>query len=123
MKEDIAKAIGQQTAAAFEGTPGWSRYAAFVGLDVHKETIAVAVTLPGRDAPEYRGEIAHEPKALKQWLDRLGAEFGGGAARHGPDRPSAAGVAGLVIGAGGRCAGGLARYRQTGRHGAAGRVG
>jgi len=46
-------------------------------LDVHKETIAVSVALPGRGEPEYRGEIANEPKALKKWLERLGAEFGG----------------------------------------------
>ena len=44
---------------------------------MHKETIAVAVSLPGRDAPAYRGEIAHEPKVLKRWLERLNDEFGG----------------------------------------------
>jgi hypothetical protein len=32
-------------------------HAAFVGLDVHKETIAIAIARPGRSAPEYRGEI------------------------------------------------------------------
>ena len=30
---------------------------AYVGLDVHKDTIAVAVALPGREEPVYRGEI------------------------------------------------------------------
>ena len=77
MKEDIAKAIDQQTSAAVNTAAGWSRYAGFIGLDVHKETIAVAVALPGRDEPQYRGEIKHEPKALKQWLQRLSDEFGG----------------------------------------------
>jgi len=77
MKKDIAKAIDQQTAAALDATKNCSRYGAFVGLDVHKETIAVSVALPGRGEPEYRGEIANEPKALKKWLERLGAEFGG----------------------------------------------
>jgi len=77
MKEDIAKAISQQTAAALDGAKGWSRYGAFVGLDVHKDTIAVAIAMPGRDEPVYRGEVAHEPKALKKWLDRLNDEFGG----------------------------------------------
>ncbi|MGB5764275.1 MAG: hypothetical protein WBM58_17180, partial [Sedimenticolaceae bacterium] len=73
MKEDIAKAISQQTAAAaaLDGAKGWSRYGGFIGLDVHKDTIAVAIAMPGRDEPVYRGEIAHEPKALKKWLDRL----------------------------------------------------
>ena len=77
MKEDIAKAISQQKAAALDGAGGWSRYGGFIGLDVHKETIAVAIAMPGRDEPVYRGEIAHEPKALKKWLDRLNEEFGG----------------------------------------------
>lgn len=77
MKEDIAKSIDRQTAAALDSLKGWSRYGAFVGLDVHKETIAVAVALPGRDEPQFRGEIKHEPKALKRWLARLNDEFGG----------------------------------------------
>ena len=77
MKKCIAERASQQTAAALDVARGWSRYGAFIGLDVHKETIAVAVTLPGRDAPEYRGEIAHEPKAVRKWLDRLSAEFEG----------------------------------------------
>jgi transposase len=34
-------------------------HAAYVGLDVHKETIAVAVAEPGRGEPIYRGEIAN----------------------------------------------------------------
>ena len=77
MKQDIAKAISRQKAAALDGAGGWSRYGGFIGLDVHKDTIAVAIAMPGRDEPVYRGEIAHEPKALKKWLDRLNDEFGG----------------------------------------------
>ena len=77
MKKCIAERASQQTAAALDSAKGWSRYAAFVGLDVHKEKIAVAVALPGRDQPEYRGEIAHEPKKLQKWLDCLNGEFGG----------------------------------------------
>ena len=77
MSKCIAEQARKQTAAAFEGTAGWSRYSAFIGLDVHKETIAVAVALPGRDEPQYRGEIAHEPKAIQKWLHRLSAEFDG----------------------------------------------
>ena len=77
MSKCIAEQARKQTAAAFEGTAGWSRYTAFIGLDVHKETIAVAVALPGRDEPQYRGEIAHEPKAIQKWLHRLSGEFDG----------------------------------------------
>ena len=44
----------------------------FVGLDVHKETIAVAVAEPGRAAARLLGSIAHDvPKLLKQ-LARYG---------------------------------------------------
>ena len=77
MRKFIAERAGVQTAAALDVARGWSRYGAFIGLDVHKETIAVAVALEGRGEPVYRGEIAHQPKALKKWLERLNEEFGG----------------------------------------------
>lgn len=77
MKQDIAKAIEEQTQSARVTENAWGRYGAFVGLDVHKETIAWAVALPGRDEPIYRGEISHQPKAIAKWLARLNTEFGG----------------------------------------------
>jgi transposase len=40
-------------------------------LDVHKETIAVAVARTGREEPEYRGEIAHTPQAIAKLLKKL----------------------------------------------------
>jgi transposase len=40
-------------------------------LDVHKETIAVAVARPGREEPDYRGEIAHTPQGLAKLLKKL----------------------------------------------------
>jgi transposase len=43
----------------------------YVGMDVHKETIAVAVARPGRDAPEYVGEIAHDGAGVRKLLKRL----------------------------------------------------
>ncbi len=52
-------------------------YAAYVGLDVHKDTIAVAVARPGREAAESRGEIANRPKAVGKLVRRLSEEFGG----------------------------------------------
>jgi hypothetical protein len=45
MSKCIAEQARKQTAAALEATRGWSRYAAFIGLDVHKETIAEAAAL------------------------------------------------------------------------------
>ncbi len=37
-------------------------YPAYVGLDVHKESIAVAVARSGREAAENWGEIANRPR-------------------------------------------------------------
>ncbi len=42
-----------------------------MGLDVHKEMIAVAVALPGRGDPVYRGEIAHRRGSLRRLMGRL----------------------------------------------------
>jgi len=53
-------------------------YAAYVGLDVHKETIAVAVAEPGRGEPIYRGEIANKPKSIAKLLTKLSADYDGG---------------------------------------------
>lgn len=53
------------------------RYAMYVGLDTHKDTLAVGVAHPGRGQPEYRGEIAHTPKALAKLVERLSRETGG----------------------------------------------
>ena len=54
-----------------------ARYAQYVGLDVHKDTIAVALAAPGRGEPRYHGEIAHTPKAVKKLVQRLSADSGG----------------------------------------------
>ncbi|MBK1644545.1 IS110 family transposase [Thiocapsa imhoffii] len=52
-------------------------YAAYIGLDVHKETIAVAVAECGRGAPEYDGPIAHTPQKVAKLIERLSARYGG----------------------------------------------
>ena len=44
---------------------------AYVGLDVHKDTIAVAVALPGRGDPMYRGEIKNQRKSLLRLIRAL----------------------------------------------------
>ena len=46
-----------------------SEYIAYVGLDVHKDTIAVAVAVRGRSEPEWRGTIQNRRSALER-LDR-----------------------------------------------------
>ena len=53
------------------------RHGLYVGLDVHKDTIAVAVAHPGRGAPHYWGEIANTPKALSKLVARLSEQVGG----------------------------------------------
>ncbi len=54
-----------------------TNYGAYVGLDVHKDSISVAVASPGRGEPEQRGEIANKPKTIARLAERLCAEFGG----------------------------------------------
>ena len=46
-------------------------YSAYVGLDVHKETIAVAVAFPGREDPVYRGTIANRRSSLRRLVGNL----------------------------------------------------
>lgn len=48
-----------------------SEFSAYVGLDVHKETIAVGVARAGRSKPEYRGEIRNCRRSLRSLLKRL----------------------------------------------------
>jgi transposase len=43
----------------------------YVGLDVHKETIAVAVARAGRAEPEYHGEVAHTAQGIAKLLKQL----------------------------------------------------
>ena len=57
---------------------GDERYGLYVGLDVHKDTIAVAVSWPGRSAPRYWGEIANQAKSVKKLVEELSEPTGGG---------------------------------------------
>ena len=57
----------------FSGT----EYGLYVGLDVHKDTIAVGVARAGREVPEYFGEVANTAKALSKLAARLSTEAGG----------------------------------------------
>lgn len=52
-------------------------HACYVGLDVHKDTIAVALAWPGRAAPEYLGEISNTPKAVAKLATRLSQQTHG----------------------------------------------
>jgi transposase len=54
------------------------QHAAYIGLDVHKKTIAIAVAEPGGGEPIYRGEIANTPKKVEQLIAKLGEAYDGG---------------------------------------------
>ncbi|MEX0828186.1 MAG: IS110 family transposase [Haliea sp.] len=51
---------------------------AYVGLDVHKETIAISVAEAGRQEPSYEGEIANTPKRVERKIQQLSERYGGG---------------------------------------------
>ncbi len=78
MKEFNAEHHRVESASALAVVSNAERYAAYVGLDVHKETIAVAVAEPGRSEPVYRGEVANRPKSVEKWLSKLSTAYDGG---------------------------------------------
>jgi len=53
-------------------------HSAYVGLDVHKETIAIAIAEPGRQEPVYEGEIANTPRRVERKIQQLSERYGGG---------------------------------------------
>jgi len=46
-------------------------YAAYIGLGVHKDTIAWSVAVNARAEPEYGGEIANRPDKFAKLVERL----------------------------------------------------
>ena len=44
----------------------------YVGLDVHKNSIAVSVAESGREEPIYYGEISNTVESLRKLVKRLG---------------------------------------------------
>ena len=81
MKEFTNNACELTTSASViarqAGQPA-DRYAAYIGLDVHKDTIAVAIAWPGRNEPESWGEIANKPKTIDKLIRRLSEAADGG---------------------------------------------
>ena len=53
-----------------------AEYRAYVGLDAHKDTMAVAVAWPGREAPEYRGLLANRSSSLQRLIRNLQGPHG-----------------------------------------------
>ena len=80
MKEFNAEAVRIETASALETVrlaQAVGRYPAYIGLDVHKETIAVAVARAAGMLRRSREEIANKPKTVAKLVERLNREFGG----------------------------------------------
>jgi len=80
MKEFNPERHRIETASALEVVTSaghQEHHAAYVGLDVHKEAIAVAVAEPGRAEPVYRGEIANKPKSIEKLIGKLSAAYDG----------------------------------------------
>ena len=80
MKEFTAEQAWVETASALETVQNADeskRYAAYIGLDVHKDRIAVAIARPGRGEPEFRSEIANKRKSVEKLIGRLSKEFDG----------------------------------------------
>jgi transposase len=51
-----------------------NEFSKYVGLDVHKNTIAVAVAKAGRGKPEYLGEVANTADAVSKLLRKVSPE-------------------------------------------------
>ena len=81
MQQSNAKSVIIENSTALETVRRQQKegnhYAAYIGMDVHKDTITYAVALPGRASGVYRGETAHTRKAVNKLMVRLSAEFGG----------------------------------------------
>ncbi len=78
MKQFNEKAIEVETVSALNTVrQSIFAYAAYIGLDTHKENIAVSVAIAGREGPKARGEIANRPKAVAKLVEQLSQEFDG----------------------------------------------
>ena len=75
------KAVNNESASALTEVrkvrQGPEPYAAYIGMDVHKDAITYAVARPGRAAGQYRGEITHTKKTVNKLIQRLSEEFSG----------------------------------------------
>lgn len=54
-----------------------TKVSAFIGLDVHNETVSVAVAEAGRNGEiRYLGNFQHTPEAMAKLARRLGRQHG-----------------------------------------------
>ena len=50
-------------------------YPAYIGMDTHKETIAISVADPGRGKPKFLTEIANDPKKVEKIVTTLSKKY------------------------------------------------
>ncbi len=48
----------------------------YVGMDVHKDSVMIAVLPEGAREPTLVKRLSHDPRGLRRLLDRLGREHG-----------------------------------------------
>ena len=80
MKESTSKSVQINTTSALKlvmDNRQMERYAAYIGLDVHKETIAIAIAKPGRGDAEYFKDISNKPNSIRKMVNQLNERFGG----------------------------------------------
>lgn len=81
MTKCIARTVNNESASALMSVRNAKAkvepYAAYIGMDVHKDTITYAVASPGRAKAQYRGEVAHNRKTVNKLVQRLSDEFAG----------------------------------------------
>jgi transposase len=75
--ENLAQPVSAYAGVKRSVEQASSLFGAYIGLDVHKETIAVAVAESGREGPQSWGEIANTAKAVEKLLRRLGERYDG----------------------------------------------
>ncbi len=80
MKEFIAETQVIETASSQNTIKQHQKnihYPAYIGLDVHKDTIVVAIAESGREAPFYRCEIVNKPGRIARLVERLSEQYDG----------------------------------------------
>jgi len=53
-----------------------SNYSKYLGMDVHKDTISVAIAQEGREEPRFYGKIPNSPQAIRQFAQEVPRQFG-----------------------------------------------
>ena len=72
--ETVDYTRGQEDAhvqSTHQGEQVMSNHYTFIGLHVHKDTVAVAVAQKGKAAPDYHGVIKNDAPSLRRLLTRL----------------------------------------------------